>query len=114
MFSRLATWLLERVLHAADREALAGDVLETYANGRTTRWLWRQVFHALLLSAADRIPRHRLLTVQAVLATTALLMLWLAPVSSLSEAVTGWGLFYAACGFVALLLSVTRLRSSPR
>lgn len=42
---RLAMWLLRNL--GAD-DAVAGDLLEQYQSGRSSRWLWRQVLLATL------------------------------------------------------------------
>lgn len=39
-----ALWLLK---HAVDEEALAGDLLEQFSQGRTGAWFWRQVLVAI-------------------------------------------------------------------
>src|SRR5206468_4017493 len=50
----IATWLLERVLPATDREAVIGDLIEEYAlRARSTppsiagRWYWGQVYRSI-------------------------------------------------------------------
>jgi non-heme chloroperoxidase len=42
-FVTLAVWLVERVAFGRKNEALAGDLLEELAHGRSAAWLWRQV-----------------------------------------------------------------------
>jgi len=43
----LALWLLERCGSGAHAQALAGDLIELYRQGRSQGWLWRQVAMAL-------------------------------------------------------------------
>jgi hypothetical protein len=43
----LPTWLLEH-LNGGSTEALAGDLLEQFSQGRSTAWYWRQVLIAML------------------------------------------------------------------
>jgi hypothetical protein len=44
---RLAVWMLEHFGSEVNLEALAGDLLEDYAQGRSNAWYWRQVLAAL-------------------------------------------------------------------
>lgn len=48
----LATWLVERAIPGARHEALAGDLLEQFSQGRTALWYWRQALSAVLLGYA--------------------------------------------------------------
>lgn len=43
---KFAVWLL-RHCYGEQQEALAGDLVETFAEGRSRRWFWRQTFIAL-------------------------------------------------------------------
>jgi hypothetical protein len=53
--SLLAAKLLERFLSGPHGDALAGDLLEQYRQGRSTAWYWRQVLSAIVVSlASDR------------------------------------------------------------
>jgi hypothetical protein len=44
-----ATWLLEHFSPGKRNEALAGDLLEEFQNGRTAGWYWSQVLGAVAL-----------------------------------------------------------------
>jgi hypothetical protein len=44
-----ATWLLEHFSPGKRNEALAGDLLEEFQNGRTAGWYWSQVLVAVAL-----------------------------------------------------------------
>ena len=44
----LAAWLLQHFTPAAHREELAGDLLESFHEGRSSAWFWRQVLLAIL------------------------------------------------------------------
>jgi hypothetical protein len=46
---RLATWLLDRLGYTRHNAALAGDLLEEFAAGRTAAWYWRQT--AMVISS---------------------------------------------------------------
>jgi hypothetical protein len=43
-----ATWLVEHLVPKPRNEALAGDLLEQFAQGRSVTWYWRQVLVAIL------------------------------------------------------------------
>ncbi|HEV2988916.1 MAG TPA: hypothetical protein VG759_10770 [Candidatus Angelobacter sp.] len=43
----MATYLLEHFCVAANKEALAGDLIEQYQEGRSANWYWRQVMTAI-------------------------------------------------------------------
>ena len=47
-----ATWLLEHFTLGERNEALAGDLLEGFRNGRTAGWYWSQVLVAIALGWA--------------------------------------------------------------
>lgn len=46
----LATWLVEHFNAGGSSEALTGDLLEQFSQGRSVTWYWRQVLVAILLS----------------------------------------------------------------
>ena len=45
---KLAMYLLDRFGSPYHRESLAGDLIEQFQNGRSTRWFWQQVLSAVL------------------------------------------------------------------
>ena len=58
----LATWLLEHLIRREDIEALAGDLLEEFGQGRSVTWYWYQVFVAILVALAKEL-RTRWITI---------------------------------------------------
>lgn len=46
---KLATWLLEQFSPVLKNAPLAGDLVEEFKEGRSTRWYWRQVFWAIVI-----------------------------------------------------------------
>ena len=62
---KLAKWVLKHFGSA--NEALAGDLIEEYAQGRSAAWYWRQVLIAVLIGCVSQVRRHKLLTVTAVI-----------------------------------------------
>jgi hypothetical protein len=47
----VATWLLEKLDGGSTREAVAGDLVEQYRQGRSRAWYWRQVLAAILIGS---------------------------------------------------------------
>ena len=74
----LATWLLCRLPPRDRNEALAGDLLEQFRNGRSTTWYWRQV-----LAAGASTLR------------TQLRMRWLAIAFAFVWATFGWPIWFS-------------------
>lgn len=62
---KLAKWVLKHFGSA--NEALAGDLIEEYVQGRSAAWYWRQVLIAVLIGCVSQVRRHKLLTVRAVI-----------------------------------------------
>ncbi len=56
---RLATWLLNRFGDRYRRDALVGDLLEQYHDGRSNGWYWRQVLCAALANGRGMLRSHR-------------------------------------------------------
>ncbi|MGE0393658.1 MAG: hypothetical protein AB7P67_08835 [Vicinamibacterales bacterium] len=74
--ARLAFWLLERF---SPRDgALAGDLFEQVAMGRSSHWLWRQVGVALLLRARSGSRAHVPPALRAAMLGWASLQVWFA------------------------------------
>jgi hypothetical protein len=57
-----ATWLLEHLVPCGENEALAGDLLEDYSQGRSAAWYWRQVVVAIMVGFSREL-RARWLTI---------------------------------------------------
>jgi hypothetical protein len=63
---------LEHLLPRGENEALAGDLLEDYSQGRSAAWYWRQVLIAILLGFSKDL-RSRWITIMfAVVVSDAL------------------------------------------
>ena len=61
-----ATWLLERFSFGHRNDALIGDLVEEYGNGRSGAWYWRQALTAIAVAFSQEIRAHKLLAVRAV------------------------------------------------
>jgi hypothetical protein len=55
--------------------ALAGDLIEEYSGGQRVPWLWRQVLAAIAFTIGKEIYSHKLLTIRAVIAGEAAVLL---------------------------------------
>jgi len=80
-----ATWLLERFSFGHRNDALIGDLVEEYGNGRSGAWYWRQALTAIAVAFCQEIRAHKLLAVRAV--------------------ATGWAVWYMYGVFVSPWLS---------
>ena len=54
----IATWMLEHLSPEDGNEALAGDLLEEFQIGRTSRWYWRQVLAAIVIGFFRELRNH--------------------------------------------------------
>jgi len=55
----LATWLLEGLGHTRANPALAGDLLEEFAAGRSQAWYWRQALMVMVSGTARNARIYR-------------------------------------------------------
>ena len=62
---KLAAAVLKRL--GPGNDALAGDVLEQFREGRSRLWLWRQVFGAVLRGIVADVRSHPVLTLRGVI-----------------------------------------------
>ena len=61
--SVVGTWLLDRF---CTEPAVAGDLLEEYRKGQTTRWYWKQVAAAVCAYSWSAVWEHKWLTLRAI------------------------------------------------
>ena len=54
----LARWSLRRISPKRNREAITGDLLERFREGRSGGWFWRQVLGAILVGASSQLRLH--------------------------------------------------------
>ena len=54
----LATWLLERLV-PVEKDAIAGDLVEEFRNGRSRAWFWRQAITVIFLAFCSESYRQR-------------------------------------------------------
>ena len=54
----LAIWFLRRICPKRNREAITGDLLERFREGRSDGWFWRQVLGAILVGASSQLRLH--------------------------------------------------------
>jgi len=70
-----AIWLLKVFKVPESNPALAGDLTEEYSGGQRAAWLWRQVLAVIAFTIAKEIYSHKLLTIRAVIAGEAWVLL---------------------------------------
>ena len=62
----LATWLLKQLGCSANNDAVLGDLVERYREGKPAAWYWKQALIAVVLSAFEDLRTHKLLTLRAM------------------------------------------------
>jgi hypothetical protein len=72
----LAVWLLWRLYRKRNREAIAGDLIERFREGRSKGWFWRQVLVAILVGASSQL---RMLWTEICLAVAGTALIWIFP-----------------------------------
>jgi hypothetical protein len=77
---RVPTWLLDRCGVTGRNEALTGDLIEEFREGRSHAWYWAHALLAIVMAAGADLWEHKLLAARAFLigevATTALSFLF--------------------------------------
>lgn len=63
----MATWLFEHIRFSSTDEALAGDLLEQFTQGRSAAWYWRQVLLAIAVGFGKEVRIHWILAIRATL-----------------------------------------------
>ena len=72
----LAAWFLRRLYPKRNREAITGDLVERFREGRSDGWFWRQVLAAILVGASSEL---RLRWTEICLAATGTALIWFVP-----------------------------------
>lgn len=54
----LAIWLLQHVCPGSNKEALSGDLLEQFREGRSSGWFWQQVLIAIAIGVLTELRLH--------------------------------------------------------
>ena len=55
---RSAIWLLRRVFPGSHNQALTGDLIEKFREGRSHGWFWKQVFIAIAVAVVGEVRGH--------------------------------------------------------
>ena len=88
---RIAVWLLHHFGSSPNNESVIGDLTERYRQGRSRAWYWTQVLKAIVVSLAQEVSTHKLLTVGGVATGWSLVLvgmfLFHALVASLNRAI---------------------------
>jgi hypothetical protein len=72
----LAVWFLRRLCPKRNREAITGDLLERFHEGRSDGWFWRQVLAAILVGASSQL---KLRWTEICLAAAGTALIWCVP-----------------------------------
>ncbi len=54
----VATWMLEHLVPGPRNDALAGDLLEEFRQGRVNGWYWRQVMAVIVIGFSRELRNH--------------------------------------------------------
>lgn len=81
----LATRLLEWLVSGPHREAIVGDLIEQYRQGRSGRWYWRQVLLAVVVDVAKELRDNKLLAACSVATGLAIYLAAAFPVNGLAR-----------------------------
>jgi hypothetical protein len=73
---RIAAWILNRFSPGRDTDAIAGDLIEQYRQGRSRSWYWREVTVAVVRGTWSEAWQHRLSLVIAVAMAWILSFFW--------------------------------------
>lgn len=117
----LATWLYERLASSPTRDALAGDLVEQYAAGRSRAWFWRQVLTAIIVDVATHLRAHPLLALRGLAVGWAVLLALrlcagrpiFAATRNLRDALTDWAFFSMNWSSTAGSIAVAQLVQLP-
>lgn len=60
-----ATWLLNKF--GCTNDALKGDLVEEYGQGRSVAWYWRQVLVAIVVGFSTEVRAHKLVALRAII-----------------------------------------------
>ena len=74
---RLAVWLL-RMMRPSDDEVLVGDLVESFREGKSRGWFWRQVLIAIAVSIGIAMRRGWPQICYAIAATVMPIVSWIA------------------------------------
>ncbi len=93
--ARLAIWLLRHLGEKNNQEAIVGDLVEKFGQGRSARWLWREVLIAIGIGISKALLA-RWPEVCFALTGTALIDLFFSPLKivrkPLIERMWAWGI----------------------
>lgn len=72
----LAIWFLRRLYPQRNRDAITGDLLERFREGRSRGWFWREVLIAILMGSASQ---GRLPSAEICFAAAGTTLIWCVP-----------------------------------
>lgn len=72
----IASWVLEHLTRRTGNEALAGDLAQEFAQGRSAAWYWRQVLLAILVSLVGKLHAASFVLGFALLWSVVVTLFW--------------------------------------
>ena len=87
---RLAIWLLKHACPVRENEALTGDVVERFCEGRSAAWVWKQALIATAIGIPTQIRRNWPLISYVAIAGTAMLLVIPGNAMSKAQAIAHW------------------------
>ena len=119
----LAAKLLDRLVSGPHAEALAGDLIEQYRQGRSGAWFWRQVLVAILAGVMRSVRDHKLQAAGAAAVGLAFYLLSPFPIIWLARWLANEGLLrffwssiwltYTACAVSGWIVARLRRVDTP-
>ena len=71
----VASWLLRHLAFGPD-DALAGDLVEQFQQGRSSLWYWRQVLWTILARALADARVNKRVTIRAAIVSVIIVIVW--------------------------------------
>jgi hypothetical protein len=93
----LAVWFLRRLCPKRNREAITGDLLERFHEGRSGGWFWRQVLAAILVGVSSQLRLH---WTEICLASAGTALIWCVP----------WGRIFPIGAMITSMNWIARLQ----
>jgi hypothetical protein len=103
---RVVTWLVKRLIAAADGDALIGDLREEYIRGRSRAWLWRQALWAVGFALMKYSREGKVLAIRLMLVGMGVFLFCALLLTQSARLLQFWELLYVVGGFTAVLLSI--------
>jgi hypothetical protein len=112
--TRFAQWLLTRTSAGGTRDALAGDLLEELARGRSSWWACQELVGFYGLAAVTQTRENVRVTPLLVALVLGLVLAGGTSITSFEQMVETWTSVYYIAGMVSLFAHVVSRTTAPR